>query len=202
VTALLLLEGGADVVAADRDETGLAAVAAAGAEPVVCNATHPAGRARLVDAAGRRATTSSTPQESSGLRRSTTSPRTTGSGLWRSTRRRSSSSVRRSRRACAQATPSSKSPSGGRKTGSTREAAVYGSSKAAGLSVTRGFAHAYAGRGVRVNTVCPCLIETPMNDAVIDGIAPLRGVESDKYAPRGLTRWRPAAWRTRARWPR
>lgn len=56
-------------------------------------------------------------------------------------------------------------------TGSTHEAAVYGASKGAVLSVTRSFAHAYAGRGVRVNAVCPGLIDTPMNDVVIDGIA-------------------------------
>jgi NAD(P)-dependent dehydrogenase (short-subunit alcohol dehydrogenase family) len=67
------------------------------------------------------------------------------------------------------------------KTGSTHEAAVYGASKAAVLSATRSFAHGYAGRGVRVNAVCPGLVDTPMNDVVIDGIAPLRGVEPDEY---------------------
>lgn len=49
------------------------------------------------------------------------------------------------------------------------------------LLVTRSFAHAYAARGVRVNAVCPGLIDTPMNDVVIDGIAPLRGLEPDAY---------------------
>jgi NAD(P)-dependent dehydrogenase (short-subunit alcohol dehydrogenase family) len=68
------------------------------------------------------------------------------------------------------------------KTGSTHEAAVYGASKATVLSVTRSFAHAYAARGVRVNAVCPGLVDTPMNDVVIAGIAPLRGVEPDEYA--------------------
>ena len=63
------------------------------------------------------------------------------------------------------------------KTGSTHEAAVYGASKAAVMSLTRSFAHAHAGRGVRVNAVCPGLVDTPMNDAVLEGIAPLRGVE-------------------------
>jgi len=72
--------------------------------------------------------------------------------------------------------------SGAGKTGSTHEAAVYGASKAAVLSLTRSFAHAYAGRGVRANSVCPGLIDTPMNDVVIEGIAPLRGMETDEYA--------------------
>src|SRR5437660_1532007 len=51
-TALLLLERGAQVVAADRDEAGLAAPADAGAETVVCDVADRADRARLLDAAG------------------------------------------------------------------------------------------------------------------------------------------------------
>ena len=71
--------------------------------------------------------------------------------------------------------------SGAGKTGSTHEAAVYGASKAAVLSLTRSFAHAHAARGVRVNAVCPGLVDTPMNDVVIEGIAPLRGVAPDEF---------------------
>jgi NAD(P)-dependent dehydrogenase (short-subunit alcohol dehydrogenase family) len=62
------------------------------------------------------------------------------------------------------------------KTGSTVEAAVYSASKAAVLSLTRTFAHAWAARGVRVNAVCPGVVETPMNDVVLAGIARARGV--------------------------
>jgi NAD(P)-dependent dehydrogenase (short-subunit alcohol dehydrogenase family) len=69
--------------------------------------------------------------------------------------------------------------SGAGKTGSTVEAAVYSASKAAVLSITRTFAHAWAKRGVRVNAVCPGVIETPMNDVVIEGIAAARGVTRD-----------------------
>ena len=67
--------------------------------------------------------------------------------------------------------------SGAGKTGSTVEAAVYSASKAAVLSMTRTFAHAWAKRGVRVNAVCPGVIETPMNDVVLDGIAAARGID-------------------------
>ncbi|MFI5049117.1 MAG: SDR family NAD(P)-dependent oxidoreductase [Gaiellales bacterium] len=67
--------------------------------------------------------------------------------------------------------------SGAGKTGSTVEAAVYSASKAAVLSMTRTFAHAWAERGVRVNAVCPGVIETPMNDVVLDGIAAARGID-------------------------
>jgi NAD(P)-dependent dehydrogenase (short-subunit alcohol dehydrogenase family) len=30
--------------------------------------------------------------------------------------------------------------------------------------------------------VCPGLIDTPMNDLVVEEIAPLRGIEADEYA--------------------
>jgi NAD(P)-dependent dehydrogenase (short-subunit alcohol dehydrogenase family) len=72
--------------------------------------------------------------------------------------------------------------SGAGKTGSTHEAAIYGASKAAVLSLTRSFAHAYAGRGKRVNAVCPGVIDTPMNEVVLESIAPLRGLEPDELA--------------------
>jgi NAD(P)-dependent dehydrogenase (short-subunit alcohol dehydrogenase family) len=62
------------------------------------------------------------------------------------------------------------------KTGSTVEAAAYSASKAALLSVTRTYAHAWARRGVRVNAVCPGVVETPMNDVVIEGVARARGL--------------------------
>jgi NAD(P)-dependent dehydrogenase (short-subunit alcohol dehydrogenase family) len=62
------------------------------------------------------------------------------------------------------------------KTGSTVEAAVYSASKAAVLSITRTFAHAWAGRGVRVNAVCPGVVDTPMNDRVLAGVAAARAI--------------------------
>ena len=48
------------------------------------------------------------------------------------------------------------------KVSTTIECAVYASSKAAVLSITRSFAHAFAPRGVRVNAVVPGIIDTPM----------------------------------------
>ncbi len=73
--------------------------------------------------------------------------------------------------------------SGAGKTGSTHEAAVYGASKAAVLSLTRSFAHAYAEQGVRVNAVCPGLIDTPMNDVVLEGIALGASRRTSMHAP-------------------
>jgi NAD(P)-dependent dehydrogenase (short-subunit alcohol dehydrogenase family) len=60
------------------------------------------------------------------------------------------------------------------KVSSTTEAAVYASSKAAVLSITRSFAHAFAPRGVRVNAVVPGIIDTPMQDEVIEKVAASR----------------------------
>lgn len=62
------------------------------------------------------------------------------------------------------------------KLATTTEAAVYASSKAAVLSVTRSFAYAYASRQVRVNAVCPGIIDTPMQERVLEEVAPQRGL--------------------------
>lgn len=180
-TALLLLERGATVVAADRDEAGLAVVADAGAEPVVCDVTDPADRARLLEAAG---ASCDSLVNAAGIIRLTALEAVTEED-WELIMAVNAKALFF---LCQAFTPHLQPhgaivnvASGAGKTGSTHEAAVYGASKAAVLSVTRSFAHAYAGRGVRVNAVCPGLIDTPMNDVVIDGIAPLRGLESEEY---------------------
>jgi NAD(P)-dependent dehydrogenase (short-subunit alcohol dehydrogenase family) len=51
------------------------------------------------------------------------------------------------------------------------ETGIYAATKAAVLSLTRTFAHAYAAREVRVNTVVPGLIDTPMQDYVVESIS-------------------------------
>src|SRR5258708_12801764 len=58
------------------------------------------------------------------------------------------------------------------------EGGVYGSSKAAVLSITRSFAHAFAPQGVRVNAVVPGIIDTPMQDEVIEKLAAFRQTTS------------------------
>jgi 2-keto-3-deoxy-L-fuconate dehydrogenase len=181
-TALVLLERGASVVAADRDEAGLAAAADAGADPVVCDVTDRGDRARLVDAAG---PSCGHLVNAAGIIRITALDAVTEDD-WDAIMGVNA----RALFFLTQAFASRLQPGGAivnvassaGKTGSTHEAAVYGASKAAVLSVTRSFAHAYAGRGVRVNAVCPGLIDTPMNDVVLEGIAPLRGLETDEYA--------------------
>lgn len=67
-------------------------------------------------------------------------------------------------------------------TGSTLEAAVYAATKAAVLSLTRAFAHANAARNVRVNAVVPGIVDTPMQDAVLEQVAALRGATVEHLA--------------------
>jgi NAD(P)-dependent dehydrogenase (short-subunit alcohol dehydrogenase family) len=67
-------------------------------------------------------------------------------------------------------------------TGSTLEAAIYAATKAAVLSLTRAFAHANAARNVRVNAIVPGIVDTPMQEAVLDQVAVIRGVARDQLA--------------------
>lgn len=57
------------------------------------------------------------------------------------------------------------------KNAKSTEIAAYAASKAAVLSMTRSFAAAYAERGVRVNAVCPGLIDTPMQKDLVAHVA-------------------------------
>ena len=59
---------------------------------------------------------------------------------------------------------------------STTEAAVYGATKCMILSVTRSFAYELAPIPVRVNAICPGIVDTPMQVKVLAEVAPLRGM--------------------------
>ena len=68
------------------------------------------------------------------------------------------------------------------KLATTTEAAVYASSKTAVLSITRSFAYAFAPGGVRVNAICPGIIDTPMQDKVLADVATKRGVTVEELS--------------------
>jgi NAD(P)-dependent dehydrogenase (short-subunit alcohol dehydrogenase family) len=68
------------------------------------------------------------------------------------------------------------------KLATTTEAAVYASSKAAVLSITRSFAYAFAPNGVRVNAICPGIVATPMQDKVLADVAAKRGMSVDELS--------------------
>jgi NAD(P)-dependent dehydrogenase (short-subunit alcohol dehydrogenase family) len=62
------------------------------------------------------------------------------------------------------------------KLASTIEVATYAASKTTILSITRSFAYALASRPVRVNAICPGIVDTPMQEAVLDKVAGMRGM--------------------------
>jgi NAD(P)-dependent dehydrogenase (short-subunit alcohol dehydrogenase family) len=64
------------------------------------------------------------------------------------------------------------------KLASTVEVAAYAASKTTILSITRSFAYALAERPVRVNAICPGIVDTPMQDAVLDRVSQLRGMSA------------------------
>lgn len=66
------------------------------------------------------------------------------------------------------------------KLSNTVEAAVYAASKTTILSITRSFAYGLAKIPVRVNAVCPAIIDTPMQDKVLEQVAPIRGMSVEE----------------------
>jgi 2-keto-3-deoxy-L-fuconate dehydrogenase len=181
-TALLLLERGHEVVAADRDEDGLAVAVDAGAEPVVCDVTDAEDRMRLLDAAG---ASCRYLVNAAGIIR-LTALASVDEDEWDAIIGVNARALFFLTQAFGTRVAAGGAivnvASGAGKTGATHEAAVYSASKAAVLSLTRSFAHAWAARGVRVTAVCPGVVDTPMNDVVLEGIAPLRGLDPDELA--------------------
>lgn len=68
------------------------------------------------------------------------------------------------------------------KLATTTEAAVYASSKSAVLSLTRSFAYAFAPSNVRVNAICPGIIDTPMQERVLADVAAKRGITVEELS--------------------
>ncbi|MCY3787064.1 MAG: SDR family NAD(P)-dependent oxidoreductase [bacterium] len=65
---------------------------------------------------------------------------------------------------------------------STTEAGIYAATKCMILSVTRSFAYELAHIPVRVNAICPGIVDTPMQDKVLAEVAPLRGVTPEELS--------------------
>jgi NAD(P)-dependent dehydrogenase (short-subunit alcohol dehydrogenase family) len=173
-TALHLLGEGTRVVAVDRDERGLAVAADAGAEPLVADVTTSGGRRTIAGVPGLTALVNA----AGVIRLSRIAD--VSEDDWDAVHAVNVRAVFFVLQALEAVLPDGAAvvnvASVAGKTGSTVEAAAYGASKAGLLSLTRTFAHAWARRGVRVNAVCPGVVETPMNQVVLDGIASARGV--------------------------
>lgn len=67
------------------------------------------------------------------------------------------------------------------KLATTVEVAAYAASKTTILSITRSFAYALASRPVRVNAILPSIVDTPMQEAVLQTVAPMRGISTDDW---------------------
>jgi len=63
----------------------------------------------------------------------------------------------------------------------TPEVAAYSASKTTILGITRNFAHALAPR-VRVNALCPGIVDTPMQDAVLEEVSRERGMTPEELS--------------------
>jgi NAD(P)-dependent dehydrogenase (short-subunit alcohol dehydrogenase family) len=63
------------------------------------------------------------------------------------------------------------------KLATTVEVAPYAASKSAVTSITRSFAYAFAEIPIRVNAILPGLVDTPMQDVVVAGVAAARGID-------------------------
>jgi NAD(P)-dependent dehydrogenase (short-subunit alcohol dehydrogenase family) len=66
------------------------------------------------------------------------------------------------------------------KLATTVEVAAYAASKTTILSITRSFAYALASRPVRVNAVLPGIVLTPMQEEVLEKVAPMRGLTTEQ----------------------
>jgi NAD(P)-dependent dehydrogenase (short-subunit alcohol dehydrogenase family) len=66
------------------------------------------------------------------------------------------------------------------KLATTIELAAYAASKTTILSITRSFAYALAPRRVRVNAILPGIVDTPMQDEVLERVAPMRGLTAEE----------------------
>jgi len=72
------------------------------------------------------------------------------------------------------------------KLATTTENAVYAASKAAVLSITRSFAYAFAPQNVRVNAICPAIVDTPMQDQFLSVVAATRGASVSELSAERL----------------
>lgn len=174
VTRRLLIEG-ADVLAVDINGPGLAPVAADGARPLVADLADPAGRATVIEA-GRGAHYLVNAAGILFVRPIFEVSVEEWKQIW-------AVNVDSMFFLCQGIGPTM--PSGGAilnlssssaKAAGTVEVAPYSMTKTAVLGVTRSFAYVLARQNVRVNAICPGIVDTPMQDRVLDEIAPLRGL--------------------------
>ncbi|MEX2182908.1 MAG: SDR family oxidoreductase [Chloroflexota bacterium] len=179
--AMRLLREGAGVIAADINEAGLAPVVAAGATPFVGNLADDADRERLIEAGA----SVDYLVNAAGIIRLKPILEFTVADLrdiYAINVEATWDLVSRIGRTMPSGGAIVNLSSSSAKLATTTEAAVYASSKTAVLSLTRSFAYAFAPNGVRVNAICPGIIDTPMQDRVLADVAAKRGMTVEELA--------------------
>jgi NAD(P)-dependent dehydrogenase (short-subunit alcohol dehydrogenase family) len=176
-----LLREGAAVIAADRDASGLEPVVAAGATPFVGDLSRDADRDRLVDAG---AGVDYLVNAAGIIRLKPILEFTVQDirDIYAINVEATWDLVSRIGRTMPAGGAIVNLSSSSAKLATTTEAAVYASSKTAVLSITRSFAYAFAPQGVRVNAICPGIIDTPMQDKVLADVAAKRGLTVEELS--------------------
>ena len=176
-----LLREGVAVIAVDRDAAGLEAVVAAGATAFVGDLTDPADRDRLV-AAGDGATYLVNAAGIIVLKPILEFTVDDIRRIYAINVEATWDLVSRIGRTMPAGAAIVNLSSSSAKLATTTEAAVYASSKAAVLSITRSFAYAFAPNGVRVNAICPGIVDTPMQERVLAEVAAKRGITVEELS--------------------
>lgn len=184
-TARLILERGGSVIGVDLSDAGIAAIGAIGALPLQADLTIAGDRRRLLDA-------------SEGVHGLVLSHgMTQGQRIdevteadWDLLHSVNLRSVFFLLQAFAPRLPDDGAivtvSSIAAKTGTIPEVAVYAAAKAGVLSLTRSFATVHAARGMRVNSVLPGIIDTPMQRRFLELHAPFQGLTPDALNERRL----------------
>lgn len=172
-----LLAEGASVLAVDINGAGMASLAQAGAETIVASVADEADRERIADAAGEidylvnsagilfvKSIWDVSVEEWRRLYEVNVE------GMFFVTQR-----LGRSIRDGGAVVNLSSSSA---KLSTTVEVTPYSSSKAAVLGITRSFAYVLAPK-VRVNAILPGIVDTPMQDRVLDDVGPMRGTTGE-----------------------
>ncbi|WP_419928281.1 SDR family NAD(P)-dependent oxidoreductase [Candidatus Poriferisocius sp.] len=170
-----LLRGGVDVMATDIYSHGLAALAELGAEPLTADLADPRDRDQVIEAASG----VDYLVQAAGIIRLLPIEKVTVDD-WREVFAVNAEAMFFLCQGIGATMPAGGAivnlSSSSAKLTNTTEAAVYAASKAAVLSITRSFAYSLAPIPVRVNAICPGIIDTPMQDVVLEEVSAIRGL--------------------------